>query len=110
VRHTTIDGKNDKEPIVDLNDVWVAYDDKWILKSIYLQCYPGEIFGIVGPNGGGKTTLLNVILGLVTPKKGSVQLFTQQTKQAGGRISSPDFPCRPILSGYRPRCGNHGPI
>jgi zinc transport system ATP-binding protein len=62
---------------VDLNDVWVAYDGKWVLKSIYFNCYPGEIFGIVGPNGGGKTTLLNVILGLVKPSKGSVKLFGQ---------------------------------
>jgi zinc transport system ATP-binding protein len=78
VKNTAIDTKNDKEPIVELNDVWVAYDGKWILKSIYFNCYPGEIFGIVGPNGGGKTTLLNVILGLVNPQKGSVQLFGSQ--------------------------------
>ena len=77
MKHTAIDTKNVKEPFVDLNDVWVAYDGKWILKSIYFNCYPGEIFGIVGPNGGGKTTLLNVILGLVKPSKGSVKLFGQ---------------------------------
>ncbi|MEE8553416.1 MAG: ATP-binding cassette domain-containing protein, partial [Desulfobacterales bacterium] len=59
--------------LVDLNDVWVAYDGKWVLKSIYLKCYAGEILGIVGPNGGGKTTLLNVILGLIRPGKGSVK-------------------------------------
>jgi zinc transport system ATP-binding protein len=78
VKQSAMDTKNDKKPFVDLNDVWVAYDGKWILKSIYFNCYPGEIFGIVGPNGGGKTTLLNVILGLVSPQKGSVQLFGNQ--------------------------------
>ena len=46
MKNTAIDTKNDKEPIVELNDVWVAYDGKWILKSIYFNCYPGEIFGI----------------------------------------------------------------
>jgi len=61
--------------LVDLHDVWVAYDGKWVLKSIFFKCYPGEIVGIVGPNGGGKTTLLNVILGLVRPEKGSVHTF-----------------------------------
>lgn len=61
--------------LVDLHDVWVAYNGKWTLKSIYLKCDPGEIVGIVGPNGGGKTTLLNVILGLVRPDKGTVRLF-----------------------------------
>ncbi|MBW2228013.1 MAG: metal ABC transporter ATP-binding protein [Deltaproteobacteria bacterium] len=75
--------ENKKELLVDLHDVWVAYDGKWVLKSVYLNCYAGEIFGIVGPNGGGKTTLLNVILGLVHPQKGSVQLFgTQPNKQS----------------------------
>ena len=67
--------EDEKDIFVNLHDVWVAYDGKWILKSIYLRCYAGEIFGIVGPNGGGKTTLLNVILGLVRPEKGTVQLF-----------------------------------
>lgn len=70
-----VDTDNKKDIIVDLHDVWVAYDGKWVLKSIYFHCYAGEIFGIVGPNGGGKTTLLNVIMGLVPPQKGSVRLF-----------------------------------
>ena len=61
--------------IVDLNDIWVRYDDRWVLKSVHLQCFAGEILGIVGPNGGGKTTLLNVILGLIRPEKGTVRLF-----------------------------------
>ncbi|MBW1840280.1 MAG: metal ABC transporter ATP-binding protein [Deltaproteobacteria bacterium] len=61
--------------LVDLHDVWVAYNGKWALQSIYFKCTPGEIVGIVGPNGGGKTTLLNVILGLIRPDKGSVQLI-----------------------------------
>lgn len=67
--------EHNKISFVDLDDVWVAFSGRWILKSIYLKCYAGEIFGIVGPNGGGKTTLLNVILGLVRPAKGRVQLF-----------------------------------
>ena len=66
------------EPFVSLDDVWVAFNGKWILKSIFFNCYPGEIIGVVGPNGGGKTTLLNVILGLVQPKKGTVRLFGQK--------------------------------
>lgn len=67
----------DCEPgvLVDIEDVWVRFDGKWVLKSIYLKCYEGEILGIVGPNGGGKSTLLKVILGLIKPEKGSVRLF-----------------------------------
>jgi len=73
----------ENDVLVDLNDVWVAFDGKWVLKSIYFKCYAGEIFGIVGPNGGGKTTLLNVILGLIRPEKGSVKLFGQSPGKRG---------------------------
>jgi zinc transport system ATP-binding protein len=68
---------NKPEPgiLVDISDVWVRFDGKWVLKSIYLKCYEGEILGIVGPNGGGKSTLLKVILGLIRPEKGTVRLF-----------------------------------
>ena len=77
MKETVTNTEKEKDVLVDLLDVWVAYDGKWVLKSIYFKCYAGEIVGIVGPNGGGKTTLLNVILGLVYPDKGSVKLFGQ---------------------------------
>jgi ABC-type transporter Mla maintaining outer membrane lipid asymmetry ATPase subunit MlaF len=35
--------------LVEIEDVWVRFDGKWVLKSIYLKCYEGEILGIVGP-------------------------------------------------------------
>jgi len=67
--------ENERAVIAELSDVWVRYDERWVLKAIHLQCFAGEILGIVGPNGGGKTTLLNVILGLIRPEKGTVRLF-----------------------------------
>ena len=68
----------DAAPCVDVRDVWVRFNSKWVLKGIHLACHAGEILGIVGPNGGGKSTLLRVILGLVRPTKGSVTLFGQK--------------------------------
>ena len=69
--------------IVSLNDVWLKYNEKWALKSIYMTLIQGEILGIVGPNGGGKSTLLNVVLGLVKPEKGSVKLFGEKPDKRG---------------------------
>jgi len=66
---------SEKTIIAELSDVWVGYDGKWVLKSIYLDCRAGEILGIVGPNGAGKSTLLKVILGLIRPDRGNVALF-----------------------------------
>lgn len=68
----------DAQLLVDMADVWVKFDGKWVLKSIYLKCAQGEILGIVGPNGGGKSTLLKVILGLIQPDKGMARLFGQK--------------------------------
>lgn len=65
----------EKTVIAELSDVWVGYNGKWVLKSIFLDCLQGEILGIVGPNGAGKSTLLKVILGLIRPDRGSVALF-----------------------------------
>ena len=67
--------ESEKTIIAELDDVWVRFNEKWVLKSIFLKCFEREILGIVGPNGGGKTTLLNVVLGLLAPEKGSVRLF-----------------------------------
>jgi len=83
MRNPVIDIADQKEALVDLNDVWVAWDGKWVLKSIYFKCYAGEISGIVGPNGGGKTTLLNVIMGLLRPQKGTVLLFGRKPGKRG---------------------------
>ena len=61
--------------IVDLKDVWVYYDEKIVLENINLIVKENDFLGIIGPNGGGKTTLLKVILGLIKPNRGNVKVF-----------------------------------
>ncbi len=46
-----------------------------VLKNISLNIHPGDYLGIIGPNGGGKTTLLKIMLGLLKPTSGQVKLF-----------------------------------
>jgi zinc transport system ATP-binding protein len=65
------------EPIIKLTDVNFAYHEEPVLDHISLEVGRGEYLGVVGPNGGGKTTLLRVMLGLARPSSGSVQLFGQ---------------------------------
>lgn len=73
--------------IAELSDIWVGYNGRWVLKSIFLDCRAGEILGIVGPNGAGKSTLLKVILGLIRPDRGSVTLFGKKPgKEARAKI------------------------
>lgn len=61
------------QPIIQLNNVFAAYDKKVVLKNINLTIDEHDFLGIIGPNGGGKTTLIRLILGLKKPMKG--QLF-----------------------------------
>lgn len=60
---------------VELDDVSVNYGDLEALKNINLKVEIGSFLGIIGPNGGGKTTLLKVILGLIEPQKGQVRIM-----------------------------------
>jgi len=61
--------------IIDLKDVWVYYDEKIVLENINLIVKENDFLGIIGPNGGGKTTLLKVILGLIKPNRGDLKVF-----------------------------------
>jgi zinc transport system ATP-binding protein len=63
------------DAIVELNDVWLRFDGKVILENITLVVDKNDFLGIIGPNGGGKTSLLKVILGLIKPNQGEVKVF-----------------------------------
>lgn len=59
------------EPIVSLKNVSVQYEDTTALEGVSLDIYPDDFLGIIGPNGGGKTTLVKAILGTL-PHTGEV--------------------------------------
>ena len=52
------------EKLIDIDHVTAAYGNKTVLRDISLTIWKDDFLGIIGPNGGGKTTLLKVILGL----------------------------------------------
>lgn len=58
-----------------LEDVWVNFDGVPVLEGVNLSVGQRDFLGIIGPNGGGKTTLLKVILGLVRPSRGGVTVL-----------------------------------
>jgi len=68
-------------PLIQLTDVNFAYHGEAALTHISLEVDRGEYVGIIGPNGGGKTTLLRVLLGLTKPDDGQVSLFGQPVHQ-----------------------------
>ena len=58
--------------LVEINSLSASYGDNTVLEDINLKIYDNDFIGVIGPNGGGKTTLLKVILGLVRPVKGKI--------------------------------------
>ncbi len=69
-------------PAVSLEGIRVVFDGKTILDKVTLQVGKGEFWGIIGPNGGGKTTLLRTVLGILRPKEGSVFIMGYSPKTA----------------------------
>ena len=63
------------QEVVLMENIWVHYDDVPVLEEVSLQVERGDFLGVIGPNGGGKTTLLRVILGLVKPDRGEVRVL-----------------------------------
>jgi len=62
-------------PIIELRGVSFRYGRRLILEDIDLRVEAGEFLGLVGPNGGGKSTLLKIILGLLPPSRGRVEVL-----------------------------------
>ena len=71
-------------PLLSISHLYAGYEQENILQDINLKMFPTDFVGLVGPNGGGKTTLLKVILGLHPPQKGEVRILGM-TPQQGRR-------------------------
>ncbi|MDH6304895.1 zinc transport system ATP-binding protein [Parabacteroides sp. PF5-5] len=61
--------------LVEVDHITAAYENKVVLQDISVDIYEQDFLGIIGPNGGGKTTLLKVILGLLSPLSGAVRFY-----------------------------------
>lgn len=59
-------------PLINIENLTVGYDRKPVLSNVNLQIFDNDFIGVIGPNGGGKTTLLKAILGLIQPFEGDI--------------------------------------
>ena len=67
-------------PVIKIENLVKRYGDLIALDHLNLEVMPGEIFGLLGPNGSGKTTAINTILSLLSFDKGEVQVFGRQMR------------------------------
>jgi zinc transport system ATP-binding protein len=61
--------------VIKINQVWAGYQQTPVLEDINLIVKELDFIGLIGPNGGGKTTLLKVLLGLIEPLKGEITIM-----------------------------------
>lgn len=72
--------------VVRIEDLSVNYGQTPALRGVCLNVREGEYLGIIGPNGGGKSTLLKAILGLIPISNGSVRIFGTSPKEGRNRV------------------------
>jgi zinc transport system ATP-binding protein len=85
-------------PAIKIENVSFAYNGFRVLESVNLVIYERDFLSLVGPNAGGKTTLLKLILGLLKPTSGSIQVLGLPPAKARSRI------------GYMPQHANLDPL
>ncbi|MDD2755499.1 MAG: ABC transporter ATP-binding protein [Methanothrix sp.] len=74
------------EKIVSIMGLWICRAEHAVLEDINLELVAGDFLGLIGPNGGGKSTLLKVMLGLIKPDRGSIALFGLPPAEARSRV------------------------
>lgn len=91
-----------KPDLVHIDHLNFSYQRNLVLEDIHLSVKPGDFLAILGPNGGGKTTLLKIILGLLQANSGKISIFGKTPEEALGEIGfvpqlgvlDPHFPIR----------------
>ena len=88
--------------VASFKNINLSYGDRKILDDINFEIYPGEILGLLGPNGVGKSTLFNLLIGLIKPNSGKIFIGSTDIK---------DYPIylrtRKFKIGYVPQYGGY---
>ena len=72
--------------IVEIKNVCFAYNGQTVLEDVSLDIRQGDFIAMIGPNGGGKTTLLKLMLGLLKPDRGTIKVLGDTTEKASHHI------------------------
>ena len=91
------------DPIIDISQLDFAYGEQLALKQIDLRVEPRTTVGLIGPNGAGKSTLIKLLLGLLKPTRGSIQIDGLSPAAAIARGSVVGYlPQNPQLASHIP--------
>jgi lipopolysaccharide export system ATP-binding protein len=88
--------------IIEFENISLSYGNRLILDNISFQINEGQIFGMLGPNGVGKSTIFNLITGLISPDKGKIKIIGENV------INYPIYlRTRKFKVGYVPQYGGY---
>ena len=88
--------------IVEFENVSLAYGNRLILDNISFKINEGQIFGMLGPNGVGKSTIFNLITGLINPNKGKIKIAGEDVTKTPIYLRTKKF-----RVGYVPQYGGY---
>ena len=88
--------------IIEFKNISLAYGDRLILDNIDFKINEGQIFGMLGPNGVGKSTIFNLITGLINPKEGAIKIAGESVNQYPVYLRTKKFKV-----GYVPQYGGY---
>ena len=72
--------------IIEFRNVSLSYGNRLILDNISFEINEGQIFGMLGPNGVGKSTIFNLITGLISPKYGKIKINYRENEITGDYV------------------------
>lgn len=106
------------DPVITLRNVSFSYDGPTVLKDVTLDIRERDLVCVIGPNGGGKTTLIKLILGLIEPDEGRIEVLGKSPATAHTDIGylpqtarfDPQFPVNVMDVVLMGRLGKRGPI
>jgi len=78
--------KNFTYPVLEIEKLSFAYDKELVLENISMQVFDKDFLVLIGPNGGGKSTLIKLILVINKAKKGSIKILNQSPKKSFSQI------------------------
>lgn len=97
---------HDREIVLKVRDVRKKIKNKWIIQGVSFDIYAGEVFGFLGPNGSGKTTTIRMLVDLIRPTEGTIEIGGNNVqrehdaalRQIGSIVENPEL--YPYLTGW----------
>jgi len=111
-----MDDESQRREVISVSHLWAGYNHEPVLEDINLSVRELDFIGLIGPNGGGKTTLLKVLLGILEPTRGQVRVMGKSVRKGRRHVGyvpqsvdfDRDFPVRVWDVALMGRLGRRG--